>query len=914
MVGATISHYRVTDKLGEGGMGVVYKAEDTNLKRPVALKFLADHLLGDEEIKARFRREAEAAAGLNHPNICTVHEIAEAGGRTFIAMAFLEGEGLDKKIEAGPLKLSDALSIAIQTVHGLQAAHEKGIVHRDIKPANLMVTGSGPKQLVTIMDFGLALLADRSKLTRLDETMGTVTYMSPEQTYGADIDHRSDIWSLGVVIYEMVTGQQPFKGHYDKAVMYSITSEEPEPMTGLRTGVPMELELLVNKCLAKQADRRYQSTADMVVDLESLSDKLKSGRSTILRAGQSTDIGALPAAPAEAQSTTGDQAQLSASRRPGVLTTVPARRDRLGWAAAAVLLVLCSILAVVHFRATPPKRTLYEFAISVPQGARFRTFSLSPDGRHLAIAASNPGEQSQLWVRSLDSLEFRELPGTEEASYPFWSPDSRYIGFFAKGKLKKVALTGGPPQSLCDAEDGRGGSWNSQGVIIFSPQPFGEIHRVSDAGGEPVAITSRGESQKDVSRRFPHFLPDGHHFLHLDRSAQSEETGIKLGSLNSMAPKHLLADQSNAVFAPSASNDTGVILFWREGNLMAQPFDARALEFSGDVFPITEDVARTGNLAHYGFSASNNGTLVYRSGLDSGALTQLGWFDREGNLIEALGDPALIRGVALSPDAKRAALHIAGSEAGAGDIWLFEFERGIQTQRRFTSHPGPDRLPVWSPDGAWIAFSSEREGPETLYRKSAGGVGKAEALLPPGLPGLVKRPTDWSRDGRFVSYNANRNLWVLPMEGDRTPFPYLETEFRTRRGRFSPDSRWIAYEYDSSGTREIYVRTFPKGDQELRISPQGGFDPRWRADGKELYYVAPDGTLMAVSIQRDDTLKAGVPEPLFEVRAPFLSSGIPWPVYDVTADGQRFLVANLTEEADNPSLTVTTNWPESMAK
>ena len=512
MIGQTISHYKVTEKLGEGGMGVVYKAEDTNLKRPVALKFLAAHLLGDEEVKARFRREAEAAAALNHPNICTVHEIAEANGRTFIAMAFLEGEGLDKRIEAGPLKLKDGLNIAVQTAQGLQAAHEKGIVHRDVKPANLMVTGSGSKQLVTIMDFGLALLSDRSKLTRLDETMGTVTYMSPEQTYGMDLDHRTDVWSLGVVIYEMVTGQQPFKGHYDKAVMYSITNEQPEPMTALRTAVPMELEWLVNKALAKDRDERYQSTADMVVDLETLRKKLESGKSTILPAQGVSDVGARHAVPAAPEEATGTRAQhavpqhspAEASENPLVkyrvienleeqgdsvvyraedsqlhrsvaIRIVPEsaaqkieRRQKLkqgALVAVTLLSVLVAILLLQRGPASDASRPVNRFSLSAPGlvGA-----SISPNGRHIAYLAG-VGEEASVWVRDLDRETARKLEGTEGTQGAFWSPDSQSIGFATERELKRIAVDGGDPITLCPFPGSAstypffGGSWSSRG-------------------------------------------------------------------------------------------------------------------------------------------------------------------------------------------------------------------------------------------------------------------------------------------------------------------------------------------------------------------------------------------------------------------------------------------------------------------
>ena len=782
MIGQTISHYRITDKLGEGGMGVVYKAEDTNLKRPVALKFLAAHLLGDEEIKARFRREAEAAAGLNHPNICHVYEINEVEGKTFIAMAFLEGEGLDKKIEAGPMKFTEALAIAIQTAQGLQAAHEKKIVHRDIKPANLMITGSGSKQLVTIMDFGLALLTDRSKLTLMDETMGTVTYMSPEQTYGMELDHRTDIWSLGVVIYEMVTGQQPFKGHYDKAVMYSITNEEPEPITALRTGVPMELELLVNKCLAKDAGRRYQSTADMVVDLESLSDKLKSGKSTILRADDPAGVGA-PAGPSDIRARVvppAGQTNLSAEAQAGlpepqaepdrpapeshplvryhVIEDMDSRGDSVVYRAEdtqlrrsvtinvmpesaareaerrmrtkdrallaggvlfAAALVAALILAVVHFGEAPLQQRALRF--SIPAAEMAEAFALSPDGRYVVFDGFTEGGW-QLWVRRLDSLEVQTLPGTDDALLPFWSPDSTYIGFFAQGKLKKILVAGGPAQTLCDAPNGRGGTWNREDIIVFAPSPNDVLHRVSAAGGVPLPVTTLDASEGRGYHRFPRFLPDGRHLIYLT-SGTTDKNGTYLASLDSKEARRLVADDSRAEYDPGASGESGHLLFVRQGTLMAQPFDAGSLEMPDDLFPVVEQV-RVGPAPGYGiFSVSEDGVLVYQ-GVQADQELQLVWLDREGNRLDSVGEPSDYSNPALSWDGKKVAVGIGDPKTSTRDLWVFDLIRG--TSSRLTFDPADDLNPLWSPDGSRIVFTSNRKGQRDVYQKLASGVEEAE--------------------------------------------------------------------------------------------------------------------------------------------------------------------------------------------
>ncbi len=749
MIDRTISHYKVTTELGRGGMGVVYKAEDTNLKRPVALKFLAAHLLGDKEVKARFRREAEAAAALNHPNVCHVYEISEVEGKTFIAMAFLEGEPLEKKIEVGPLKLKDALDFAIQTAKGLQAAHGKKIVHRDIKPANLMIGEDGH---VTIMDFGLALLADRSKLTRLDETMGTVTYMSPEQTYGMELDHRTDVWSLGVVIYEMVTGQRPFKGHYDKAVMYSITNEEPEPMTALRTGVPMELELLVNKCLAKEADRRYQSTADMVVDLETLSEKLKSGKSIILRTsapvGTGTPAGPSPrsgdaqaqaAPPAETPQPAPEDQRLAKYRviedlasegdsvvyraedtqlkRSVTISVLPEsavrqaeRRQRLQRTAVAVggaLAMAVVLLAVQWLRGPAPvePETLRRFAFtpeSLHSGPHGRV-AVSPDGKHIVYLGAD--DEPKLWVRDVDREQPRELAGTENAQPQglFWSPDSQFIGFAAGNELKKVSVQGGPAITLCQLP-GRiweGGAWSLDGdsIVLSSGSPP-VLHEVPARGGEPKLLFEPETSEKGTANLQPHFLlveSGARSIVYNVGSYTDREIVVK--NLET-GEREVLADGAFPRYSPS-----GHILYQTAAfspGLWALPLSLETLKPTGEAFPIAENAGDP--------SVAGDGTLVYVD-FSGGGRQQLAWRDREGKKLEVIGQPQdRIVFPALSPDGRQVA--VRGTEDNNQDVWMHDVGRSLK--RRLTFDAATDGLPIWSPSGKEIAFRSDRgEGYDT---------------------------------------------------------------------------------------------------------------------------------------------------------------------------------------------------------
>ena len=557
--------------------------------------------------------------------------------------------------------------------------------------------------------------------------------------------------------------------------------------------------------------------------------------------------------------------------------------------------------------------------VPLPEDARLDTLGLSPDGLHVAIAMGQMRGVQRLWIHSLETGEQREMPGTHEARYPFWSPDSRYIGFFAEGKLKKIALAGGPPQSLCDAADGRGGSWNQHGVIVFAATPFGEIHRVPAGGGEPTAITRRDESQKRMSRRFPQFLPDGSHLLWSDRYVDSargeDQTGIYLGSLDGKKPRRLLPDETKAVYTSGAGPDNGFILFVREGALMAQPFDIGRLELSGDLFPVADTVGRARNLGNYAFSASAEAAIVYRAG-GADREAQLAWFDRQGKEIEKVGEPAEIRQIALSPDQRSAALMIQ-SPSGA-DIWLLEFARALRS--RFTTNPAGDFWPAWAPDGAHISFSSQRDGLMRVYRKRADGGGEAIALES-GLNGLAGniRVSDWSRDGRFLAVygqatSGSFDLFAMPLGEDREPFAYLLTEFSELNGRFSPDGQWMAYTSDKSGQPEVYIRPFPEAGRESKVSVSGGSVAVWRRDGKELYYIASDGVLMTAPISTEEEPQVGGAQPLFAIRiAPGLR-GTNLRNYDVSADGQRFLVANLTEQAAAPRLTVVTNWRKALKR
>ena len=884
MIGRTISHYRITAKLGEGGMGVVYKAEDTKLERTVALKFLAPHLLEDEEGRARFIREAKAAAALDHQNICTVHEIDEVEGETFIAMAYIEGQTVKDKIGERPLKLDEALDIAAQTAQGLQAAHEKGVVHRDIKSANLMVT---PRGQVKIMDFGLAQLAERSQLTKTATILGTPAYMSPEQTKRLPTDRRTDIWSLGVVIYEMVTGKLPFEGERQEAVLYAIGAEDPEPITALRAGLPMELEWIVGKAMAKDVGERYQHVEEIIVDLNSLRTKLAAGKSTIPRAA------AQGAGSAVQQDSTAARAALSASRK----------RERLSWAVAAGLAVaLFTSLSALFLRPTPPvERPVSKWSFA-PEGlaTNLRSVAVSPNGRHIAYVAG-PGAPT-LWVRDLNREEPRRLAETEGASWePFWSPDSRFLGFVVRNELKKISIDGGLPITLCQLPGSySGGSWRPDGqTVAFASSA--RIYEVPARGGQPELLFEREETEQGNFNYLPQFLP-------LQARARSVVLAVGHRFGQDVVLKNLETGESQLLAQDGAYagySASGHLVFHRIGgqprSLWALPFSLETLQPRGEAFPIAENASYP--------SVSEDGTLVFVE-LGGGGLQQLVWRGRNGEKLGEIGQSQQsILYPVISPDGRRVA--VRSTESGNQDIWVHEAGRPIK--RRLTFDAATDTRPQWSPSGREITFQSNRGGNWDVFRRAADGTGEAELLI--GAEAL-ERPYGWSRGGNYLLYTAEgeggSDLWYLKRKDDGEGFesvPFLETPFNEHSPHLAPDGRFLAYCSDASGEYQVHVRPFPSGDGQWQVSASGGCQPLWSDDGKELFYVE-GGTLLAAEVTTSPVFAPIATKPLFSDS--HLVASIPNQVtYDVSADGRFVLVDTAaSEEAKPPSIHVVENWYE----
>jgi len=889
--GARLGPYEILAPLGAGGMGEVYRARDTRLERTVAVKVLPSHLSSSPEVRQRFEREARTISQLSHPHICALYDVGREGETEYLVIEYIEGKTLTDRLAKGPLPLDQALRCGIQIADALDRAHRQGIVHRDLKPGNVMLTKSGVK----LLDFGLAKVMSPSTrpssvtslptamggsdLTREGTILGTYQYMAPEQLEGKEADARSDIFAFGAVLYEMVTGQKAFTGRSQASLIAAILEHEPPPISALQPMTPPALDRVARTCLAKDPEERWQNAHDLMGELAWI---------------------------AEAGSPAGTT---------GPIASRPRKRDWLARGMAAVLLLAALAAGATALRYARRVATLerpMRYSIVLPEKSAVRAVVLSPDGQRFVFVARDASGRNLLWLRALDSLAVQPLAGTENPSFPFWSPDNRQIGFFADGKLKKIDTAGGSPQTLCDAPLNRGGTWNRDGVILFSPITDGPLYRVSASGGVPVPVTQLDPSRGDTSHRWPFFLPDGRHFLYIvanfGYSRRSEKFGIYVRSLDSKEEKQLVRASSSMAYAPP-----GYLLFLRERNLFAQPFDAKSLRITGDPLPVAEQIQWFPQNYRALFTVSENGVLLYQTRAAS-TLSQLAWFDRTGKELGSLGPPGDQANPRISRDGKGVALDIMDSQTGNNDIWIHESTRGVPT--RFTSDPAYDALPIESPDGSRFVYMSLRQSHADLYLKSSTGPGSEQALLESAR---TKYPTDWSSDGRFILYRAtdpstNLELWVLPMDGDRKPFPFIKAAFGVNQGQFSPDGRWVAYASNESGKWEVYVAPFPGPGGYWKVSTAGGSEPRWRRDGKELFYLAPDGKLMAVEVRPGATFEAGAGVPLFQTRRREPVSTADLFSYDVSPDGQRFLISTTVEDLTASPLTVVLNWTSDLKK
>ena len=893
MIGQTISSYRIVEKLGEGGMGIVYKAEDTKLDRPVALKFLPPHLAASEQDKARFIQEAKAASAINHPNICTIHDIQEHEDQIFIVMEYVDGQTLAEKKHN--LSQKQSIEMGTQIADGLAAAHEKGIVHRDIKPENIMVRKDG---IVQIMDFGLAKLAGVSRLTKEGSTVGTAGYMSPEQVQGQDVDHRTDIFSLGVLLYEMFGGELPFKGVHETAMAYEIVNVDAAPLSSLRQEIDPQLDAIVLECLAKEPDERYQSAKEVSKELRRF--KRESSRQRVSRISQVRQ-------PLQSATMTAPQVE------PGPESPEGAQKPRAArlhgsylWMGVAGVLFLALVgVAIAYFGAPPVEQRMVRAALLAPEGSHYNTevgghVAISPDGKTVAFVAVDSTGIQRLWVRPLEYLVATPLTGTEGAYYPFWSPDSRSIGFFSEGKMRRINAAGGPPLTICDAASGRGGAWNEENIILFAPTNADAIYRVPAGGGDPEPVTALDSLRNEQNHRWPHFLLDGNHFLYVSQTARGgmgTQDAVHIAALDGSVDRILLAAASNVSYA------SGHLLYVRESSLVVQPFDPGSLEFTGDAYPIADQVQYSRARSKGIFSVSGSDVLVYQSG--KAGLSEMVWLDRGGNQLSTLAqfEPSFV--AELSPDGRRMVYDDYDSESRNYDIWLYDLDRGVNT--RFTFDAGLDLIPCWSPDGERIVFTSDRNGKSEIYEKHHSGAEDEKLILSFDQDAYV---TSFSPDGRFVSISVRENaggkwdLWMVDLEGDRTPIPFVEGAFNEWIGQFSPDGRWVAYQSDESGRYEIYIRSFPGGEGKWQISRGGGSGPIWSKDGKEILFDSEDGKLMAVDIETDgSSLNVGMGRALFD-----LDARVELEVHDISDDGSRFLASVSSSERSINPITLVVNW------
>ena len=899
--GTRLGPYEIITPLGAGGMGEVYRARDTRLERPVAIKILPLHLAERPLARERFEREARSISSLNHPHICQLYDVGQQEGVSYLVMELLEGETLAYRLIRGALPLEQVLKYGAEIAEGLEKAHRCGVVHRDLKPGNIMLTKSGAK----LMDFGLAKeinigfptssdtdvtinvatpqpvqegtrsRRNTSPLTGEGVIVGTFQYMSPEQIEGREADSRSDIFSLGVVLYEMTTGKRAFEGKTTASVIAAILASEPKPVSAIQPLAPPALEHVIKLCLAKDPDDRWQSAIDLHRELKWIQ---------------------------EAGSQAGTSSPVAAARR---------RRVRLTWTFVVGLALMVGILAGLALR---PRRKLPSLTVALNLPAGFRidvldsSLALSPDGQKLAFAAAGPDGVQRLWLRSLNGQDPQALSGTEEAIYPFWSPDAKFIGFFSKKKLRKIEVATGTVQALCDAPAARGGAWNQHGDIVFAPDYQTGLYQVSASGGTAVEVTNGG---KKFSHRLPHFLPDGKHLLFFSGwETNGKENGIYSLDIESRKFKKVASEQSEGIYVAP-----GYLAFLRDGNLMAQPFDAGTQQTSGEAMLVAESVVH--NLDRYTgeFTFSANGLLLYQTG-PSAAKSQLTLYDGEGGRLGVIGEAKTFQPeVMLSPDDRRVAVATRDTD-GHGVIWVHDLSTGVGTRLTFGNLSFYN--PAWSSDSKQLAFSSD-DG--DIYIQQADGSSPARTVLKEATP---KSTNSWSPDGKFLAFqqqlDKGPDIWLLPLEGDRKPQPYISTPTWEAEGTFSPNGKWFAYTSDETGRYEVYVVPFPGTGGKLQVSSGGGQMPEWVMGGRALAYINDTHNLVLVDmIDKQPQMEIGRPRLLFgghplPVLPGFDASGEGGtPVY-LTQDGKRLLLAIPTDFGSITALTLVTDWTAAFTK
>ena len=900
MIGTTLSHFKITAKLGEGGMGEVYLAEDTKLGREVAIKVLPDAVASDPERLARFEREAKVLASLNHPNIGAIYGLEEADDKRFLVLELIDGDTLQELIEQG-VSPENALEMAAQVASALEEAHEQGVVHRDLKPANVKVTPNGT---VKVLDFGLAKALDpqdlktpgpqglslsptlTAQMTQVGVLMGTAAYMSPEQARGQEADKRADIWAFGVVLWEMLTRKQLFAGDTVSDTLAEVLKTEPD-LALLPETTPVSVTRLLRRCLTRDPQERLRDIGEARIAIR-----------TFLTNGEDAF------APA-----TGSPAD------PGP----PTWKRAVPWIAFALAGLAATGFGLAYFKRSPTPMPLVNASVVMPEGvllvpAGFTAgpVVVSPDGTRLAFSAIDEAGNQQLWHRSLDQSMGSPLPGTEGAIRPFWSPDSQHLGFFAGSRLKRISVLGGPPIALTEVNDTRGGTWGSGGTIVYAPNLTGPLMGIPEGGGEPKQVTQLDAERSEQTHRYPHFLPDGRNVLFLARSTSGGagiDPGVFAVDIDTGERKRVLDMASNAAYA------SGHLLYMRESTLIAQPFDTDRLETTGDPIPLLENVLFDSAFTMGTFSASSNGVLAFHPGGLINMAASIVWMDREGKTVEVVGEPATYQSIRLSPDGGTASISIADTKSGGADLWLLDLDRGVKTRFTFSSSTD-DGLDTgnaaWSPDGRTIAYSDNRTGSFDIYKKAVSGTATEELIASDTRDLWVY---DWSSDGEWLCYGRSEvegeQLLGLRMRGNSTePVELRGGDFNEWPCAFSPDNRWLAYTSDESGIREVFVTSFPDLEGKWQVSSAGGDYAQWRGDGKEIFYLSPSGEMKAAPVETsEDGFRGGQETTLFSYR-PFLTGDF---TFDVSADGSRFLVLQPEDNLGSTRASLVLNWTEKLA-
>ncbi len=880
-VGTKLGPYEVTAAAGAGGMGEVYRAQDSRLNRTVAIKVLPHNVAENPDLRQRFEREARAISSLNHPNICTLYDVGRQDDTDFLVMEYIEGETLTERLAKGPMASDELLRVAIQIADALDKAHRQGLVHRDLKPGNVMLTKDGAK----LLDFGLAKLQESSgvvqgisgitqttPLTGEGSIIGTIQYMAPEQLEGKDADARSDIFAFGAVLYEMATGKRAFEGSSQASLIASILKEQPRPISEISPVSPPMLDRAIRQCLAKDPDQRWQTAGDLKRALQWISEG-------------------------------GSQAGI-----PAVVSKRRRVREKTSWFVAGAGILAAAALAFVLVTQSVPERQVGRFTMQTPPGTSSAYWPMiSPDGKLLSFHAIDSTGRDMIWIRPVNSLDAYPLAGTENANRHFWSPDSRYIAFFSRNQLKKMPVAGGPAQLICEAKSGSDGTWGSAGIILFDGTSTDSIRQVSAAGGEATGATTLNRKEGETYHAWPWFLPDGNHFLFLSPTDSTNRSGgryrLKVGSLDSKETRSLFDVDARVEYAPQ-----GYIIYVKDGIVLARAFDDKNLEVTGEPIPLIQDVG--GGWAA-NFSVSDNGVLFCKTG-SSGENSELVWLDRKGNELGKVGQPAAYGDVALSPDGTRLAYDLYDEQAQSADIWVYDLRRNVSS--RLTFDPDQDVWPTWSPDGTQIMFASDRTGMFGIYNKQANGMGDDNAVFVTDTAQIG--PNAFSRDGRRLTYQAIINgqweIGLYDLAGDSSAGIMFPSPFGEVRAALSPDGRFVAYQSNESGRAEVYVRDLGKTGGKWQVSSAGGFAPKWRADGKELYFYAEGWDMMAVAVKTQPSFEIGIPARLFN--RTINSNGINRYRYDVSADGQKFLLNVRTSGADEGTFIITQNWDAELNK